>query len=340
MPLLDWSRMSASPALSDPRSAARIARARADMRTGTFSVRLASFAVCAWLLFVVLSETRAGGFVWITVLAMATAVGLFVNRYAARVGTNRRARRVAETLARHGLCPSCAYELRSIEAGPDGNTVCPECGGAWIVAFPLSEASAASTAEPLVLRQVPRFRVRFGSVKDDRGNTLAAVRVRPAELLDAPWTPERRQRVETGLRNANAATRRARRWMGLMHACLLTLLAFTSGYAIYAWVTMMNGFGPAGAIPLWLSVSLLAFPAAVLLHALAHAVMLGSEISGRTSLDHQTGRRALIGTGFCGACFTDLSGVRPDPDGCTPCPECGAAWRLDPRSATADPPAP
>ncbi len=30
----------------------------------------------------------------------------------------------------------------------------------------------------------------------------------------------------------------------------------------------------------------------------------------------------------CLACMADLTGVGPEPDGCTVCPECGAAWRL------------
>lgn len=31
----------------------------------------------------------------------------------------------------------------------------------------------------------------------------------------------------------------------------------------------------------------------------------------------------------CPACNYDLSGVEPEPDLCTVCPECGAAWQLD-----------
>jgi hypothetical protein len=31
----------------------------------------------------------------------------------------------------------------------------------------------------------------------------------------------------------------------------------------------------------------------------------------------------------CLACLYDLSGLPPEPDGCTVCPECGAAWKLD-----------
>jgi len=30
----------------------------------------------------------------------------------------------------------------------------------------------------------------------------------------------------------------------------------------------------------------------------------------------------------CGACTFSLAGLGPEPDGCTVCPECGAAWKL------------
>ncbi|MEQ8844349.1 MAG: hypothetical protein RIB58_05790 [Phycisphaerales bacterium] len=38
--------------------------------------------------------------------------------------------------------------------------------------------------------------------------------------------------------------------------------------------------------------------------------------------------------GRCQACDYDLTGLTPDPDGCTTCPECGAAWRLPPEPPT------
>jgi hypothetical protein len=40
--------------------------------------------------------------------------------------------------------------------------------------------------------------------------------------------------------------------------------------------------------------------------------------------------------GRCKACAFSLAGLNPEPDGCTLCPECGAAWRL-PSADAADP---
>ena len=34
--------------------------------------------------------------------------------------------------------------------------------------------------------------------------------------------------------------------------------------------------------------------------------------------------------GRCFSCGYPFAGLKPDPDGCTCCPECGAAWKLSP----------
>jgi len=36
----------------------------------------------------------------------------------------------------------------------------------------------------------------------------------------------------------------------------------------------------------------------------------------------------LISKKLCPACVYSLDSLTPEPDGCTVCPECGAAWRL------------
>ncbi len=37
---------------------------------------------------------------------------------------------------------------------------------------------------------------------------------------------------------------------------------------------------------------------------------------------------ALCKLGYCTCCGYPLEGLTPEPDGCTVCPECGAAWRM------------
>ena len=40
------------------------------------------------------------------------------------------------------------------------------------------------------------------------------------------------------------------------------------------------------------------------------------------------GRDSLLTSGICPACAYWIAGVPPESDGCTVCPECGAAWRM------------
>ncbi len=41
-------------------------------------------------------------------------------------------------------------------------------------------------------------------------------------------------------------------------------------------------------------------------------------------------KRHKLAIGRCRACDYNLENLTPDPDGCTTCPECGAAWRQPP----------
>src|SRR5690606_27708851 len=37
---------------------------------------------------------------------------------------------------------------------------------------------------------------------------------------------------------------------------------------------------------------------------------------------------AMTRSGLCPSCAYGIGGIPPEPDGCTVCPECTAAWRL------------
>ncbi len=40
--------------------------------------------------------------------------------------------------------------------------------------------------------------------------------------------------------------------------------------------------------------------------------------------------REMLRKNLCPHCRFSLAAIVPDPDGCTVCPECGAAWKLPP----------
>ena len=56
------------------------------------------------------------------------ALAIAFDQVLARVGTTSARRAGSLDL---GLCPSCGYGLREIEAEEDGCRECPECGAAW-----------------------------------------------------------------------------------------------------------------------------------------------------------------------------------------------------------------
>ena len=58
-------------------------------------------------------------------------------------------------------------------------------------------------------------------------------------------------------------------------------------------------------------------------------VLIGVRVLAR-ALDRLRRRLATLPP-VCLTCKYQLSGLHPEPDGCTVCPECGAAWRLPPR---------
>ena len=66
--------------------------------------------------------------------------------------------------------------------------------------------------------------------------------------------------------------------------------------------------------------SLTVFVLALVVLLAAHAA--GHMLYAPRVLEQPRARRA------CAGCDYDLEGIPPEADGCTLCPECGAAWRL------------
>jgi hypothetical protein len=54
-------------------------------------------------------------------------------------------------------------------------------------------------------------------------------------------------------------------------------------------------------------------------------------ISGLRILDPRY-RAMIAANGHCAACGYEIMDLPPEPDGCTVCPECGAAWRCHEKS--------
>jgi len=63
-----------------------------------------------------------------------------------------------------------------------------------------------------------------------------------------------------------------------------------------------------------------------------HLVMFGGIMGGYAKFYSWRSPKhavaAMTRAGLCPACAYNINEIQPDPDGCTVCPECGAAWRM------------
>ena len=66
---------------------------------------------------------------------------------------------------------------------------------------------------------------------------------------------------------------------------------------------------------------------AILMFAAGLVCLIVPDHYGRAS------RLCSVRLGLCHACDADLRGIAPEPDGRTPCPRCGAAWKLESHGA-------
>lgn len=62
-------------------------------------------------------------------MLVVSGVGVAIGRLL----EGRQLRSMHRVMLREGVCPSCAYSLRELEAGEEGVTTCSECGGAWVL---------------------------------------------------------------------------------------------------------------------------------------------------------------------------------------------------------------
>lgn len=109
----------------------------------------------------------------------------------------------------------------------------------------------------------------------------------------------------------------------LLALSVLLLLAGLYGILLVGWRISRRLGGTLGISP--------ATMAMLMIGVLVVIVLIDSRRSGlRTSREEIRLRSArLITSDRCGACTYTLESLSPEADGCTPCPECGAAWHVD-----------
>ncbi len=215
---------------------------------------------------------------------------------------------------KHDACPVCdAFSLIGVEESPDGMIECPECGAAWradrrSARVAPGDHERRSVARQRVLRhEVLWFRCRRRRL-DYRGRPTALGLYRPRGSLASDY--------ELLCHNAAAVIFSSVSGRGLKYGTLLML----AGFGLFFLVLFI---GEPTTISPWCVCTL------VLLMAGCFGVGLLLR-SGDAFITGDTVERETLARGLCPACWELLSGIEPDPDGATPCPECGAAWRVPP----------
>ena len=57
-------------------------------------------------------------------------------------------------------------------------------------------------------------------------------------------------------------------------------------------------------------------------------ILMGVLMAPRSRGRRILAQGGLLSQGICPHCAHGISGIPPEPDGCTVCPECGAAWQV------------
>ena len=243
----------------------------------------------------------------------------------------RRWRKAMPNLTRifieEGICAGCAYTLESLEESDDGMLVCPECSAAWRRDRVLRFAPIAKLANPRTLigevthftRQITQGVQRRG-IRDDRDSPRVVIALHAARKLRP--ARDHRQRLNAAVKTLRPLGRGNRVGLGV-------LFAFVSVFFLVPLVRNAL-FG----VPPGLSSVLLA------LLGLFQILLAVSTLQGDTGRSSRDVWREFIKHDLCPSCAADLRDLSPADDGCTPCHQCSAAWRMHERKDTAHAPTP
>jgi hypothetical protein len=102
------------------------------------------------------------------------------------------------------------------------------------------------------------------------------------------------------------------------------ILASTIPMTVVLYLTLVPGLVLAGVHP-WRAIvgALWVFPYSLL----AFGVPMGLWVRAVSWRSPSHAQAALLAKGICPHCAHGIGRIPPEPDGCTVCPECGAAWK-------------
>jgi len=146
---------------------------------------------------------------------------------------------------------------------------------------------------------------RWDKLRDDRGNPSKICTIRNACKESGYAKGFLVNRDETG-----------RFWS----AFLITGFLYAGLMHLVLWITITRGSEPFFSPPF-----IVGFVFSFVFYGGSMGLMV--KLYGWRSSKHA--RQAMLRAGLCPGCGYQLPDVPPDSEGCTVCPECGAAWKLD-----------
>jgi hypothetical protein len=146
------------------------------------------------------------------------------------------------------------------------------------------------------------MRLTNRTITDDRGKRFPITRWMYSFTYPMPWEPIYRETP--------------RRWRMYQKGSLIFIVVFVVAVVISS-VVFPGLWSPMASMPSFF------FPAFLF-------VWMGVFWYFHLAVFKPWAKRHKLAIGRCRACDYTLESLTPDPDGCTTCPECGAAWRLPP----------
>jgi len=169
---------------------------------------------------------------------------------------------------------------------------------------------------------IRRAATRFGTIVDDRGRTLTLLRNDILKSMGDEVPDELERRVRRMMLRGYFGRLR---WRLVALVAILILLVMS-----LLWINpfVVRAIGVAR-ISGW---------AGLIMPVVCGAgiwLIVTAALQYERFAARRRGLRLLAREGHCLRCLYSLRGIPPQKDGCTVCPECGAAWRLAPETEKA-----
>lgn len=225
---------------------------------------------------------------------------------------SRSVERFADAMIQVGLCPACTQSLVECDESDAGLIACHNCGACWdsnrVGAVQRFRHSPGERSAVMQVLRNARSYLGEGFIIDDWGR-VCTVSLRFEVSGAEASTDDRLERMAAAQDMVVVARRRLRRValpLGLLGSPMLLAAAL--------------GSEPFRQSPLGAA----AFLGGLVFSALGIVLLFFSFVvpSGDEA------KKIALSNFFCAWCMEDLTGIDAQDDGCTICPECGAAWEL------------